>query len=288
MEKLERSELKAMMRGKYDVQKTRIQTGLRLVSNFKVRLGQEPGEKETELDKKSQKILNSIRAQYKKITDGIARYPTPTNFKGSRLISSFTEFALVQLYLNLESTEKEIDARIKPWVDRHPLWKAFLKDTKGVGPTMAGVIISEFDIHKAKYASSLHAYSGHDVAKDGKGRSKRKEHLIDVEYIDKKGKKKTKKSITYNPFLKSKLMGVLSKSFIQSKSPYKDIYDNYKHRLEHHLVYKDVSKGHRDMMARRYMIKIFLIDLYVAWKAVEGLEIHPPYHEAKLGITHKG
>jgi len=83
-------------------------------------------------------------------------------------------------------------------------------------------------------------------------------------------------------------MGVLSKSFIQSKSPYKDIYDNIKHRLEHHADYKDVSKGHRDMMARRYMVKIFLIDLYVAWKEVEGLEAYPPYHVAKLGMTHKG
>ena len=32
--------------------------------------------------------------------------------------------------------------------------------------------------------------------------------------------------------------------------------------------------------------KMFLIDLYRAWRVVESLPVHDPYHEAKLGLKH--
>ena len=89
---------------------------------------------------------------------------------------------------------------------------------------------------------------------------------------------------------------------------YGRVYDDYKFRLENHPKYgvvndadrrvKPKGKGeeaeggyapalHRHNMAVRYMIKIFLLDLYKAWRAMEGLVVEPPYHEAKLGIYHK-
>ena len=40
------SNLKTIVRGAYDIQKNRIQTGNRLVGNFKAKLGQAPSEKE--------------------------------------------------------------------------------------------------------------------------------------------------------------------------------------------------------------------------------------------------
>jgi hypothetical protein len=52
---------------------------------------------------------------------------------------------------------------------------------------MAGVILSEIDITKAEYPSSLHKYAGLDVAGDGQGRSRKKEHLEESDYIDKDG-----------------------------------------------------------------------------------------------------
>jgi hypothetical protein len=52
-------------------------------------------------------------------------------------------------------------------------------------------------------------------------------------------------------------------------------------------AHKEKSKGHRHNMAIRYMIKIFLIDLYKNWRALEGLPVAPSYAEAKLGKIHK-
>jgi hypothetical protein len=50
-----------------------------------------------------------------------------------------------------------------------------------------------------------------------------KEHLVDRTYIDKNGEEKTKKGVTYNPFLKTKLTGVLDGSFLRSASPSRSI-----------------------------------------------------------------
>ncbi len=170
---------------------------------------------------------------------------------------------------------------------------------------MAGVIISEIDISKAKYPSSLWAYAGLDVGSDGQGRSRRKEHLVDRTYINKAGNEATRVGITFNPFLKTKLMGVLASSFLRVKdSPYADIYRAYKHRLENHPKYgiandaarvaevkekddhKYAPKGHRHNMALRYMVKRFLVDLYNNWRRLEGLPVAPEYSEGKLGMKH--
>jgi hypothetical protein len=35
------------------------------------------------------------------------------------------------------------------------------------------------------------------------------------------------------------------------------------------------------------MIKRFLVDLYKAWRPLEGLPVAPEYSEAKLGLKHK-
>jgi len=281
--------LRTLVRGSYDVQKIRIQMGNRIVANWKAKLGQEPSQPEKEMDKEGKELLDALRAQYKSITEGLLSMPKPKDFKGTELISTFTEFCLVAQFLQLEEAEKEHFNRMEKTLDNYRLWTEYLKDVKGVGRAMAGVMLSEFDIHKAKYASSLHKYAGLDVAEDGRGRSRRKEHLIDVEYTTKDGKTDTRKSITFNPFLKTKLIGVLGPSFLRAgreDNPYAEAYYNYKNRLENHAVYKDKTKGHRHNMAIRYAVKIFLIDLYAKWKEIEGLPAHPPYAEAKLGLKH--
>jgi hypothetical protein len=265
-------------------------TGLRIVTNHKAKLGQQPGEKEEEMtDKKKQNLLKDIRAAYKLVTDGVVgNIPTLKKFEkdgmGTELISDFTELVLVDLYAILKQSEERQFRLLGPIIEEWPIWNAFLKGVRGVGPAMAGVIISEIDISKAAYPSSIWKYAGLDVAQDGKGRSRQKQHLVEIEYTNKAGEPATKKGITFNPFLKTKLTGVLADLFIRMKSPESDHYYNYKTRIEE----RDLTKGHKHNMAKRYMIKRFLADLYVVWRTLEGLSVAPDYHEAKLGHTHGG
>ena len=298
----DQQQLRTIVRGAYDIQKLRIQMGNRIVGNFKVKLGQKPGHKEEEIEAEGKNILKSLRASYTKITDGVKSFPRQATFKGDGVISTYTELCLVDQYISLEQSESAHFRKLGNILKDYPLWTDFLEGVKGVGPAMAGVIISEIDIHKAKYPSSLWAYAGLDVASDGRGRSKRKEHLVEREYTDREGKPAKRVGITFNPFLKTKLVGVLASSFVKQKdSHYRDVYDDYKHRLESHAKYgkhlddqkdektgfKKSSKGRRHNMALRYTIKMFLIELYKFWRALEGLEVHPPYQEAKLGHSHR-
>lgn len=297
--------LRTFVRGAYDLQKLRIMTGNRIVGNWKAKMGQAPGTAEEEMDPESQKILKDIRISFKKITDAFTaknarrQLPKREDFVGDEVISDYTELCLVAEYIALEESETSHFKRLQEMVGDYPIYQEFLKDIKGIGPAMAGVIISELDIRKAQYPSSLWQYCGLGVESDGRGTSKRKEHLKDIEYVDKDGNPAVRKGINYNPFIKTKLMGVLASSFLkQADSPYRAIYDDYKHRLESHPKYCDGQvddkgkavkglKGHRHAMAMRYMIKRFLVDLYRVWRPLEGLPAAPEYSEAKLGKTHK-
>lgn len=277
--------LKLLVKGVYDIQQLRIQTGLRIVSSFKAKLGQVDGIKEKELDRVSKNLLKRLRLSHKNLTDGIIL--NSQKFIGDGLIDTFSEYCLIDSYILLEAQEKVAFKNIEKILPSAPIYNEFLKDVRGVGPAMSAVIISCFDIHKANYPSSLQMYAGIDVAPDGSGRSWRKEHLVDRVYVAKDGTTKVKKSITYNAFLKSKLLGVLAPSFIKLKNPkYSKIYYDYKHRLINHPKHKEKSLKHIHNMCLRYMLKIFLIDLYNIWRPLEGLPVSVPYHEAKLGIIH--
>lgn len=156
----------------------------------------------------------------------------------------------------------------------------------------------EIAVAKRRYPSSLWRYAGLDIGPDGRGKSRRTEHLVDQLYVDVNGEEKYKKGLGYNPFLKTKLMGVLADSFIRAGSAYREYYDSYKDRLEGHHVYGSdndgqsirgvghISPARRHIMSKRYMIKMFLKDLYNKWRELEGYHVYPDYQEAKLGHQH--
>lgn len=295
--------IRTLVRGAYDLQKLRISTGNRVVGNFRAKLGQEPGVKEEDsLDAEAQEFLADLKKRYRRIADALTdktrKKDADAPFPGDEVISTFTEFALVANYVEMERQETAHFARIETVLGDIPIYRDYLSKIKGIGPAMAGVIISEFDIHKSKYVSSLWKYAGLDVAADGLGRSRRKEHLVQRAYTNAKGQAAERDSITYNPWLKTKLMGVLATSFLRSKSPWAAVYRDYRNRLETNpnLVMTDKPGFHRDNVtytkmrrhqaSLRYMIKMFLIELYKKWREMEGLEVHPPYSEAKLGLRH--
>lgn len=309
------AQLRAMVRSAYDLQQLRISSGLRLCANFRAKLGQTAGTTEEELDAEAKEILKKLRESYTRLTDAIARnrnLPPKDQFRGDELITSYTELVLVSQYFELVKVENRQFAQFDLVLPEFPIYNEFLEDILGIGPALAGMLISEIDIHKAKYISSLWKYAGLDVAGDGMGRSRRSEHLVDREYTTKKGEIKTRRSITFNPFLKTKLCGVMGPSFLRKEAPYSELYYSYKHRLEtdpgrRKPTPKEVATDKaaseaagdnewnpRDYWRKkrihdaaiRYMIKIFLKDLYLAWRPLEGLPVHASYAEWKFGRKH--
>jgi len=266
--------------------------------------------------------------------------------------------------------EKEAEAAVKDCVEAHPLWKTFLEPIKGIGTRMAGVILSEFDIHRGSTVSKFWAVCGigqetqwtvtyrdrkaltqsvkvPDMSPKGKARKtkdgvlkfknekqpklddqgqleygkwsdwatvevwatsensaqgvvpKHRDVKVDREFKDitrisekhESQKLRSGQYPSYNAWLKTKMVGVLADSFVKQQTPkYITLYYDYKTRCESQGVgvgKRWKSKGHVHRASCRYMIKMFLADLYNAWRPLEGLSVRPPYQEEYLGHKHE-
>jgi hypothetical protein len=287
----------------------RIQTALRLAANFRARLGkkEELETEEGELSEEAESILDLLRQNYKLLTTGIARnrtLPLRQGFIGTELIHTYSELVLVDQFIALEREEALQFKQLGEALFDVPIYTKYLASQLGIGPAMAGVLVSKLDPHKAKHISSFWKFAGLDVAPDGRGRSRREEHLVERAYINKKGQEATRMGITYDPWLKSKL-SVLATSFLRSKSPWVRFYTNYKHRIISDPARVKVpveewkrrnAKGENvdhlwppgriNNAAKRYMVKMFLAELWTKWRELEGLPVAPTYQEAKLGHVH--
>jgi len=205
--------------------------------------------------------------------------------------------------------EKAIEKMLLSSLKRFPVYTEFLAGVKGLGPISAGWIVAEIDPHACNTISALWQFAGLNPGMvRGKTRKENKDgsfSYIETETLI-RGDKLTQRFVApFNKRLRVALCGVLADSFIKLKSPYSlDYYYPYKARLEQSdnevgeiqqvggkvklVPWKDAKKAHRHRAAIRYMIKMFLKDLYVAWRTLEGLEVRPPYAEEYLGKVHHG
>lgn len=331
----------------YDLQMLRLQMGARLVANFRHKLGMqqkattiaatEPvaavavssGEgvdviatEATEVDQEAQEIIDMLRASYRNLTEGVAKnrtIPMEKKFKGDTLITDYAELVLVDQFMEIEKREKAQFRALNSMLAKVDIFNVYLKHQIGIGPAMAAVLIAYLDPRKAHRISGFWSYCGVDVGPDGRGRSRRAEHLIDREYTKRDGTTGTKKSVTFNPWLKSRLLGVLCSSFLRLGSGWRHQYDNYKHRINSDprrikvtavqfiKAFDSIKKTGSwttpegvtvadatilwtpkrvHSAAMRYMLKMFLAELWVRWRTLEGLEVTPTYAEAKLGMVH--
>lgn len=388
--------LRTMVKTNDDLQKLRIQMGNRITRNFKQKLGiTDSNAPEKTQGEDEFNILTRLKASYTRITDGViikgdeilgsTKLPSEKKFEGDDLITSYGELLLVNNYIQTLATEQRNSRDMVKILNHIPIYTEWLSKIVGCGSAVSAVIISEFDIHKAQYDTSMQKYAGIDcitvgtykdhtgktqyVSEDeivaytlehgssspmviqsssgeqyvvdihSEGRSRKSYALVNREYVDKEGIARTKKSITFNPFLKTKLLGVLGPSFLKlggrvlvngeklgnekrlsmaktlgfdskgmepksisqnvvsflrekgydvvvERSKYNQVYYDYRKRLDNNPRHDEKSALHKHNMANRFMIKIFIQDLYVQWRTLEGLTVVEPYEVRKLGLTH--
>jgi hypothetical protein len=302
----DRSALRALVRAHYDWQAQRIAFGNRLCTHVRVGLGQEPGTRTDELSAEAQALLADLKEEYGRLADAVAHTAT-SRWRGllaehAGLIRSPYDLAMVRHYVATERDEVQLRSAIGTLVTEFAIWRWLGEDgpdgnvgVRGCGPLMAAVLIAELDPARAPHPSSFWKFAGLDVGPDGRGRGRRKEHLVKRTYIDRNGQEQERDSLTFSPWLRTKVLGVLGTSFIKSGGYYATIYRDYKHRWESHPNYglaaqergeKEATAKHRHMAAIRYMCKIFLKDLWCEWRRMEGLPVGETYAEAKLGLRH--
>lgn len=231
------------------------------------------------------------------------------------MIKNEYDYNLMKHYMELLDSEEGMLKDLEKEVSKHKMWDKFFKDVKGCGVLMTAVCISYLDVHKARHVSSFWKYAGLDtvdiVKEDGtietEGRTAKKAHNVEQTYIDKDGNEQLKMGLGYNPNLKTKLIGVLAPCILKAglrvvkdgdkkpvldkngnkqytaSSKYTECYLGYRNRLDQRSDTKDYSNLHKYNMAIRYMVKQFLRDMWVTWRALEGYEVSQPYEVDKLG-----
>jgi len=310
------NELKMLIKSVDDQQRVRISVGNRIVANINAKLGQNPNEKLT--DKESNQLINKLKRDYIRISDAYADARKnellgiiQNNKKNSGIISTIFEYKLAEHYMKFLETEKDMVKTVSKTVLDFPIYTNYLANIKGIGPLSAAILIATLDPYRARHCSSFQACAGIDVVhiEDDKGnvvgigRNNHKECLVTRKYLDKHGKEQEKLSITYNPFLKSKLLGVIVPNLIKAKNElYYPTYLDYKARqIEKYSTITGMKDGkpvreyqggmtlrHIDNRAKRYAAKWFLNDLWNFWRKQENLPVTQPYEIAKLGHKEHG
>lgn len=199
-----------------------------------------------------------------------------------------------------ERYRKDADSvmrRCEKLLRRFPIYNVFLQHVDGCGPVTSAKLIADVDIARCVKVSSLHQFCGLGVMTDDDGKSKAQ--------FPRKGEVRT-----FNVQLKTAvLMFVesLVKNPNREGSPYYQRMIGYKHRLQSsdRFVESATKKGpdgkpsstfdgaacgraHVHMMSKRVAAQLFLEDVYLVWRALEGLPVWPSYQAGKLGHVHAG
>lgn len=213
----------------------------------------------------------------------------------------------------LQDIEKGLKLEIMQLVQDEPIWKAFLGKWRGIGPCIAGGLIAGIMVRFAKREPQT------DLEKRWSLKTKDKKTLVPdrrgIEAFDtpsklwafcgqslKDGHAQWREHgggpINWNPKMRV-LVWKLEKQTVMQGRYYRTKYDaaraiyDARPDLQQGVWINPRTgkigkgaKGHRMNMAMKKMGKQFLLDLWIAWRRLEGLPIRQPYAIEKLG--HKG
>lgn len=193
----------------------------------------------------------------------------------------------------------------------------WLREVKGIGPRLAGMLVGLIDIRKANTVSALWRYAGLGVVCGfvitPRRRALKKGDVEGADAVEAVRGKECRRTfgpngecpehgkqpgiseqrrkgidLAFNIKLK-KTCFLIARSFIMLRiEPYNGIYEEAKVYYVTHRPTWD--KGRQDLAARRKMVKVFLSHLWKAWREAEGLPVGEPYILAKgkddQGIPH--
>jgi len=305
------------------LQRTRIQQGNRMIAVLKSLLGEQLKTHIKKFDVEgeitelmSSKILKLVEDDYRQFVKEGGAITTRANFdKNShklKVIRNYEAALLISAYVQSVDNEDRINAALADVLKGHPLWEACQMNKGtfyGIGPKVIAVLVAYIDIEKAINVSKIVKYAGLDVVinpetGEGEGRGRYKHHLVPKTYTKADGEVVETMGISYNPYLKKILLGVCAVNMIKLGAPsslnrntpsiYYTYYQNYKHRIKTREdvksaadpEYKRRTDRHIDFMARRFMIKFMLLNVYRAWRSALGLPVYKTYAEEMIHMQH--
>lgn len=183
----------------------------------------------------------------------------------------------------LDSYADKLIPHMKKSLKKIPIYTEFLENVYGCGPIVAAYLIANIDIHKSLKPSSLRKYCGMAVTN---GQLDRPTLGVKLEY---------------NAGLRMRLFQMFSSMWRvgvgnDQTSKYLTIWQDYKHRrlnssrvingkieVRGHMI---SAAGHAHSYGWHKAADVFVMDLYMIWRALEGLPVWCPYEIDKLGYWH--
>ncbi len=185
---------------------------------------------------------------------------------------------VVGLRKHADSLERAMLKELK----KLPIWFEFLASVRGCGPVVAAYLIAMVDFRRCEKPSALKRFCGFGVTHEADGTSHRDRKT--------KGQK-----LNYCAELKTRLWQMFSLGIRMSQgkshSKYLEIWNQKKQTL---LLIRgpgttdNKSKGWCDATSRRKATDVFLEDLYIVGRAIEGLPVWPSWYAKAMGYEHGG
>ena len=206
----------------------------------------------------------------------------------------------------LKKSAKDLEPAMIANLKQMPIYDLFLRHVFGLGPVVCAYLVASVDINISNKPSQLRRYCGLAV------------HNGRLERPERGGG-----SIKYNGNVRTRLYqafsamrrnasqrvkdGEIKRGAVTSK--YLTVWSDYKHRMQQSERYdaaantivevdpvraagkEPIRKGARGMIDSTGWHKaadVLIEDLYVVWRAIEGLPVWPSYYAAKLGYEHGG
>lgn len=171
-----KEQIRCLISNVYDLQKLRISAGNRITTSFYISLGIKPSEKLDSAGEDNKKFIDKLKAEYKKITDGVVAEKMTVNKSIKTLnkseetalsyIRNDVDYNLVDSYMKLVESEEAAIKVLEKHVKAHPMWEAFFEPIKGCGTLMSAVCLAYLDPYKARHVSCFYRYCGLDTVQD--------------------------------------------------------------------------------------------------------------------------
>ncbi|RDJ35482.1 MAG: hypothetical protein DWQ19_11745 [Crenarchaeota archaeon] len=174
---------------------------------------------------------------------------------GNRLYSDRTD-AMEEFFKIVKKGEHELKKAVDKELENHPVYTQWLQHIKGIGPVVAGGLISLIgDIDRFDSVSKLWAYAGYSV--------------------DNGKVQKRKKGVASNwkNKIRTHCYNIVDSFIKQRTSVYRELYDAEKARQRP----KVESDGHAHNRAVRKVAKVFLQHYWVVSRELAGFSVSKPW-----------
>jgi hypothetical protein len=192
---------------------------------------------------------------------------------------------------NQKKAATKLESAMNRELKKLPVYNLFLKNVYGVGPVVAGYLVANIDIRRAEKPSQLQRYCGVAVIN---GHFERRES---GPKYDPQGNL-TDAAGTFNQEIRTRLYQAFSSMWRtkgEGSSKYLDIWQNTKARdlLKANEDGKIESngkmisvKGYAHSKGWHVAAQLFVYDLYLIWRAVEGLPSWTTWYDWARGYEH--